>query len=335
MKIQESAVQLTASHEASRTQTLEIDSQIGFRQLFNQLAVDKENNQEDDQLAALERVQLLLKSLLDTIMAALDGKKCRENFAATEAMPVDQGQLQAASGGGREISWQRSIKETLCESEKTTVCGKGQVKTADGRAIEFQYELAMAREFSSEKSFQESGVIKLKDPLMLSFNGKACELTKECIQFDLNADGVLEEIPGLGKGTGFLVFDRNANGKADDGSELFGVASGNGFADLAKLDADHNGWIDESDPAYQQLAVWSGEGFSSLTQRGVGALSTATVHAPFSLKTSANELLGQIREAGFYLTEAGEVGHLQQVDLAVSDSPPGKKHPDQRQELAA
>lgn len=333
MKIQESAVQLTANHEASRTQTLEIDSRIGFRQLFNKLAVDA----KDDQAAELQRVQMLLQSLLDAIVAALDGKKCGEKFAATEAVPVgqDQDQVQAESGGGREISWQRSIKETVCESEKTTVCGKGQVTTADGRAIQFQYELAMARQFSSEQSMQESGVIKLKDPLMLSFTGKACELTKDCIQFDLNADGGLEEIPGLGKGTGFLVFDRNGNGKADDGSELFGVASGNGFADLARLDADRNGWIDESDPAYQQLAVWSGEGFSSLTQRGVGALSTATVHAPFSLKTNANELLGQIQAAGFYLTEAGEVGHMQQVDLAVSDIPAGQKHPAQRQELAA
>ena len=331
MKIQESVVQLTASHEATRTQTLEITSEIGFRKLFDKLALD----QDDDQAAALQRVQMLLQSLLDAIMAALDGKKCGENFAACNSVPVEPGKAEAAAGGGSEISWQRNIKEMVCESEKTTVCGKGKVTTADGRAIEFQYELAMARQFSSEKSLQENGVIKLKDPLMLSFTGKACELTKDCIQFDLNADGVLEEIPGLGKGTGFLVFDRNGNGKADDGSELFGVASGNGFADLAKLDADRNGWIDESDSAYQQLAVWSGEGFSSLAQRGVGALSTATVHAPFSLKTNTNELLGQIQAAGFYLTEAGEVGHMQQVDLAVSDIPAGQKHPAQRQELAA
>lgn len=330
MKIQESAVQLTASHEATRSQRLEITSEIGFRKIFNKLALDS----KDDLAAELQRVQMLLKSLLDAIMAALDGKKCEENIAASNSLPVELGQAQA-SGSGNEISWQRNIKETLCESEKTTVCGLGKVTTADGRAIEFQYALAMEREFSSEQSMQESGVIKLKDPLMLSFTGKACELTKECIKFDLNADGVLEEIPGLGKGTGFLVLDRNGNGKADDGSELFGVASGNGFTDLAKLDADRNGWIDESDPAFNQLAVWSGDGFSSLAQRGVGALSTATVHAPFSLKTSANELLGQIQAAGFYLTEAGEVGHMQQVDLAVSDSPPGNKHPDKRQELAA
>ena len=331
MKIQESTVQLTANHEATRSQSLEVTSEIGFRKLFDKMALDS----EDDQAAALQRVQMLLQSLLDAIMAALDGKKCKENFAASDVAPADQGKAEAASGGGIEINWQRSIKEMVCESEKTTVCGKGKVTTADGRAIDFEYALAMERSFSSEKSMQESGVIKLKDPLMLSFTGKACELTKDCLKFDLNSDGVLEDIPGMGAGTGFLVLDRNGNGKADDGSELFGVASGNGFADLAKLDADHNGWIDESDPAYQQLAVWSGDGFSSLAQRGVGALSTATVHAPFSLKTNANELLGQIQAAGFYLTEAGQVGHMQQVDLAVSDGPAGQKHPDQGHKLAA
>ena len=77
------------------------------------------------------------------------------------------------------------------------------------------------------------------------------------------------------------------------------------------------------------------ERFSSLAERGVGALSVTAVEAPFSLKTAGNELLGQIRAAGIYLSEAGEVGHLQQVDLAVSDLPLGPEHPEQGQKLAA
>ena len=151
----------------------------------------------------------------------------------------------------------------------------------------------------------------------------------------MNADGTPEQIPGMGKGSGFLVFDRNGNGKADDGSELFGVASGNGFADLAKLDSDRNGWIDEADAAFSQLGIWSGDGFGSLKEQGVGALFTSAVNAEFSLKTKSNELLGQIRAAGLYLSEAGEVGHMQQVDLAVSDLPAGPDHPEQGQKLAA
>ena len=101
------------------------------------------------------------------------------------------------------------------------------------------------------------------------------------------------------------------------------------------LDGDKNGWIDEADAAFSQLAVWSGDSFNSLKQQGVGALYTAAVDAPFSLKTSSNELLGQIRAAGLYLSEAGAVGQMQQVDLAVSALPSGQEHPAEGEKLAA
>lgn len=327
MKIQDSTVQLSASHDASRSEKLEITSAQGFRRLFNELAVDA----TERQTTARQRVEKLLQSLVDAILAAIEGKKCEANFAARESLPA----ATAPAANGPEITWQRTIKTSVCESEKTTVCGNGQVRTADGKTIDFDYSLAMERSFASEKTEQESATIKLRDPLMLSFDGKACELTEDCIAFDLDADGKPEQIPGLGKATAFLVFDRNGNGKADDGSELFGVASGNGFADLALLDGDHNGWIDEADAAFSRLAVWSGERFDSLQARGIGALYTAAVDAPFALKTGSNELLGQIRAAGLYLSEAGEVGQMQQVDLAVSALAAGQEHPAKGKELAA
>ncbi|EKE16753.1 MAG: hypothetical protein ACD_10C00822G0002 [uncultured bacterium] len=320
MRIQESSVELSASHQASRVQTLEVHAEQGFRQIFKQLAVDQSEQQADAQA----RVQQLLQSLIEAILAAMDGKKGEAKFAAGPA--VSGASTPAADEP--EITWQRSIRETVCESEKTTVCGNGKVKTTDGKVIEFNYSLAMAREFRSATSAEESGRIKLRDPLMLSFNGQACELTHQRMAFDLNGDGSSVQIPGLGAASAFLVFDRNGNGKADDGSELFGVASGNGFADLAQLDSDDNGWIDQADSAFNQLALWFGDGFKSLQEQGVGALYTAAVDAPFSLKTSTNELLGQIRSAGFYLSESGELGAMQQVDLAVAASSPGREEDD-------
>lgn len=327
MRIQESSVQLSSSHEASRISKMEVTTEQGFRKVFESLAA----NPDEKQTAARERVQKLLQSLIDAILAAMDGKKCEADFAAGDALPVDKPTPTARP----EITWKRKITETLDECEKTSVCGQGTVKTSDGRQIEFNYTVDMARQYHSDKSIEESGTVALRDPLVLSFDGKACELTDDCISFDLDADGKPEQIPGLAGNSGFLVFDRNGNGKADNGSELFGVASGNGFADLAKLDSDHNGWIDEGDSAFKQLAVWSGDGFQSLTERGVGALYTTSVDAPFSLKNSDNELLGQIRAAGLYLSEAGQVGQMQQVDLAVSALPAGDEHPAKRQELAA
>jgi hypothetical protein len=327
MKIQESNVQLSSTHEASRGHSLEMTTEREFRGIFNHLALSPDEARTTER----QKFQKLLQSLIDAIMAAMNGKKVEEKFAADKAVPAEQ--PKAISGP--EISWQRTTRETVSESEKTTVCGNGKVTTCDGKVIEFDYALAMERNYASAKVEEESGTVKLSDPLMLSFNGMACELTEDCISFDLNADGTAEQIPGIGKGSGYLVLDRNGNGKADNGSELFGVSSGNGFADLAKLDDDHNGWIDEADAAFGQLGVWSGDGFASLKQQGVGALCTSTVNAEFSLKTKSNELLGQIRAAGLYLSEAGEVGHMQQVDLAVSDLPTGSEHPEQGQKLAA
>ena len=327
MKIQESDVQLSATHEAKRSQSLEMTTEREFKRIFEHLALST----DEQRMSERQKLQALLQSLIDAILAAMDGKKCGENFAACEELPAEP----AAARSGIEINWKRTVRETVSESEKTTVCGKGTVTTCDGRAIAFDYTLAMERNFNSEKVEEESGTVKLSDPLMLSFNGVACELTEDSICFDLNADGTPEQIPGMGKGSGFLVFDRNGNGKADDGTELFGVASGNGFADLAKLDSDRNGWIDEADAAFSQLGIWSGDGFGSLKEQGVGALFTSAVNAEFSLKTKSNELLGQIRAAGLYLSEAGEVGHMQQVDLAVSDLPAGPDHAEKGQKLAA
>ena len=314
MRIQESSVQLSSSHEASRISKMEVTTEQGFRKVFESLAA----NPDEKQTAARERVQKLLQSLIDAILAAMDGKKCEADFAAGDALPVDKPTPTARP----EITWKRKITETLDECEKTTVCGQGTVKTSDGRQIEFNYTVDMARQYHSDKSIEESGTVALRDPLVLSFDGKACELTDDCISFDLDADGKPEQIPGLAGNSGFLVFDRNGNGKADNGSELFGVASGNGFADLARLDDDGNGWIDENDSAWERLRVWqkteAGEDrLTTLREANVGALNLASVVTPFDLKNDAQELLGQIRSSGVFLAENGRAGTIQQVDLTV------------------
>lgn len=327
MKIQDSCVQLTASHEESYSRSSEITRTTSFRQIFADLAQPA----SDEAAEARKRVQRLLQSLLDTILAAIDGKKCKENFAAVEPLPDEP----APPANRREISWTHHVVQKQSESERTNVCGSGCVQTADGRQIAFDFSLHLARDETRVSTFDDSGTLTLRDPLMLSFDGKACELSAERIAFDLDADGKAEEIPAFGAASGFLVFDRNGNGKADNGSELFGVASGNGFADLSRLDEDHNGWIDENDTAWRQLAVWSAEGFASLAERQVGALYTGAVDAPFTLKGEGNALLGQIRAAGLYLTKSGEVGHLQHVDLAVSSPASGQQQPDEGQRLTA
>ena len=156
----------------------------------------------------------------------------------------------------------------------------------------------------------------MADPLVLNFKGGAAELTEQKYRFDLDSDGTGEEISFVGPGSGFLALDRNGNGTVDDGSELFGTRSGDGFADLGAYDDDGNGWIDENDEIYDHLRIWTkdengNDQLLALGVKGVGAIYLGNVNTGFTLKGADNSTAGAIRSTGFYLSEDGSSGTIQ------------------------
>ena len=214
--------------------------------------------------------------------------------------------------------------ESYSEYEETRFQATGIVRTRDGQEISFNLALSMTRSYHEESdvSIRLGDARKKQDPLVLNFNGTAAQLTSQRFKFDLNSDGTAEDINFVTGGSGFLALDRNGDGKINNGSELFGATSGNGFAELAVLDTDNNGWIDENDAAYSQLRVWTKDAsgkdqLSTLKQANVGALNLAHVATPFDLKDAGNALQGQIRSSGVFLTEDAKVGTIQQIDLTV------------------
>lgn len=214
--------------------------------------------------------------------------------------------------------------DSYSESEESSLVARGTVKTADGREIGFSLELSMNRSYQHETdiSVRLGDAARKVDPLVLHFSGTAAQLTEQRFAFDLNADGQSEQINFVAPGSGFLVFDRNQDGLVNDGLELFGPNSGNGFSELATFDEDKNGWVDENDSGFKDLQVWSrnakGEdALQSLNEVGVGAISLKHVSTPFDLKTSANQTLGTVRSSGVYLNENGEANVIQQIDLTI------------------
>ena len=108
----------------------------------------------------------------------------------------------------------------------------------------------------------------------------------------------------------------------NNGKELFGPATNNGFSELAALDDDGNGWIDEADAAFSQLGIWrqrpNGESeYSSLKEAGIGALALAHLATPNNLRGNAMQLLGEVRSSGLALSEDGRPLAMQQIDLVV------------------
>jgi len=211
--------------------------------------------------------------------------------------------------------------ETYHEKETTTFNANGKITTADGRAIDFSVDLTMDREFMSREEISIRAGDALKDPLVINFNGTAAQLSQTTFSFDLDADGKKDQISRLLSGSGFLALDKNNDNTVNNGSELFGPSTGNGFAELAEHDGDHNGWIDENDSIYSGLRIWTGDdagkSLFALGEMGIGAILLDSVATPFSQTDSANTLLGQTRATGLFVKENGAVGTVQQLDLVV------------------
>lgn len=179
----------------------------------------------------------------------------------------------------------------------------------------------MSRSFSQYIS-RERRTTAMCDPLVINLNGNIAEVSDQKFFFDLDADGEEEAISRLCEDSGYLALDLNGDGKINNGSELFGTKSGDGFADLAKYDEDGNGWIDENDSIWDKLKIWiqQKDGTSRLyrlEEKGVGAICLQNAATDFTHKNSQGEINGAIRSTGIFLYENGLAGTLQHLDLAV------------------
>lgn len=246
-----------------------------------------------------------------------------EPTAASDDAPSAEIPRAPADGGGFEL---RRVR-TREESELLQVDVQGRVVTADGRRIDLSLHLELQRQWRETRTevITREGVEapKRKDPLVINLSGAPAAFESGRIDFDLDADGVADSIPNVTAASGFLALDRNGNGTIDDGTELFGARSGNGFAELAALDDDGNGWIDETDRAWQTLRIWrrdaSGEDrMQTLGQAGVGALHVRAVQGAFEYRDAEQAPIAENRATGLWLRESdGAAGSMQQLDFFV------------------
>ena len=210
------------------------------------------------------------------------------------------------------------------EKERTSYQTTGTVVTADGKSIEFDLHFAMSRSF--EKYYNENyetSVISFCDPLVINLDSTMPEVSDQKFLFDLDTDGVLDTISMLSNKSGYLAIDKNEDGTINDGSELFGTKSGDGFKDLAEYDDDGNGWIDEDDEIWDKLMIWCMDDSGKtelyhISEKGIGAICLKNVSSDFSLNSlKTNQTNAAVRNTGIFLYENGNVGTVQHMDLAI------------------
>ena len=266
MKISQSEVSLFSSHskkhEITEQENLtqwnrEEDAPLRLRmdrveltdKFMNMNEVDKLNS--DIQESSLDpKLQAIVRAL-----EALTGKKLNlsflNKFSANDVannvdtqLPEEQApEVQERVGWGIDYSYEkREIRE-----ESLNFSASGNVKTEDGKNIDFSLALNMQSKSETYESFSFKAGDALIDPLVLNFDSTTVNVTDVKHQFDLDLDGKSDEFSFVGSGSGFLAIDKNEDGIINEGSELFGPKSGNGFIELKAFDTDGNNMIDVDD----------------------------------------------------------------------------------------
>lgn len=254
------------------------------------------------------------------LLRALFGVDAPEG-AAPPAAAADERSAEAGASGNAAggIAIEVRTEHIAYEAESVHVSGAATVTTADGRRIDAAVRLDMAREYyeRTTASLRIGGQRQATDPLVLHLQGGPVALNGPRTAFDLDADGQVEHIATPSAGSAFLALDRDGDGVIGDGRELFGPTSGDGFGELAALDTDADGWIDEDDDDWARLRLWETAtgAVTSLGQAGVGAIATGSVRSQFSLGQTAATADGVVAATGVFLHEDGRAGTVQHIDL--------------------
>lgn len=128
------------------------------------------------------------------------------------------------------------------------------------------------------------------DPVVLDLDGDGIETIALSDSSSSFLDPAGSVHGWLSADDAFLFVDKNDDGVATNGAELFGSSSERGFDALKRLDADDDSVLDQSDPMFASLRVWrdlDGKGVSSLDevytldQLNIKSFNLAYVNEPY------------------------------------------------------
>jgi len=150
------------------------------------------------------------------------------------------------------------------------------------------------------------------DPLTINFGGGDATLTRQDFSFDLRGDGTMHSVRFATASSGFVALDRNGNGSIDNGTELFGSRTDDGFAELKEFDSNGDSVIDARDDRYADLMTISidesGAGTGRyLAETGVSLIPTsgAKVSRTISDVDRPDQITASITEEAHIQTASG------------------------------
>ncbi|TLD85373.1 VCBS repeat-containing protein [Helicobacter sp. MIT 11-5569] len=273
---------------------------------------------------ALEKVTQIKEEMLKT-WEEIFGLKPSNSSNSSQNINLSIESLLNATLEQKALGSGISISQGFSQSLQVSI--QGTIIASDGTKRQLDISIGISQSFM--QNLQISGVgnnntqtsnKKVIDPLVIDYEGSGTELSDTKMHFDLDSDGKPDQIATLKKGSGFLALDKNGDGKINDGSELFGTKSGDGFKDLSVYDANGDGKIDKEDPIYDKLRIWTpdgnGEGqLVGLGEKGIGVIYLNAQESQEMMRGENGDLLGIKQKTADFLFENGNNGKIHHIDL--------------------
>lgn len=330
MNIGENTLAFSASHSLQRQETVRETLAIrrnGIRPAnsapapkVNDCHCEKSDNSLDNEALLLKRI---IEKLFGRFVEVLSSEAFLERLEheARRGKQLENDIRQAETEAN--VSVRHTRERHYLESEQTRFQASLEVRDEQGNVRKLEISFNLQRRFESFERFSMLMGEAVKDPLVVNLGSGTAQLGGGTVQLDLDLDGKVDVFSGFRSDSGFLALDKNTDGKINDGSELFGALSGDGFSDLAAYDDNQDGWITELDYVFRHLLVWKpgeegGGNMLSLADAGIDAIGLQAQATPYEYRDSGNVLLGKLVSTAVTVRDDfNSLGTIQQLDLAV------------------
>lgn len=283
---------------------------------------DIEELDENDIPVALYQRKLIIEKFFG-VKAELSTDMKNIGRQAAEDLPESNNGDEMITLDGQQFSANEQVQVTdyFSRTQQLNYQVSGEFEINDKNyKVSFELDLYEQKELMSQRTAVAS---QLKDPLLIQFGEVGLGgLNGQSADIDINQDSSIDQLPMFDGDVGYLVFDKNNNGKADTGAELFGPQTGNGFGELGALDSNGNGFVDRDDEAFDQLYLWQidssgNENWTSLADTNIEGISLNSSATPFNFYDESDQLQARLTQSSIAMSSEGRAYGVHQVDVRI------------------
>jgi len=213
-----------------------------------------------DNLQSVKNSSLLYQLISRLLLSPDQDKQLAESLEQAKATDaVESTEVQTISASSTDIQLSANSEQFNMRIEVSMFRIEQQTLTIVDESGTFTQQTTVIEAFNMSIEISMGGETEESDPLIFDVDGDGFTTTgiEHGALFDINADGILDQVSVAQSDDAFLALDLNNNGLIDNGAELFGDQTGfkNGFAYLSSFDDNQDGLIDANDKIFNSLLM--------------------------------------------------------------------------------